>query len=278
MNYIQYMNAIGAKADEGSRFEHFRNLVVDVIAEELSSYILETHHKKGNEYLRLIGKGAHTMDMRSFFDGCRKSLDNFRSSPIFRLLRGEGESSKFLFYVQCVFSLSRLKSTDKEKVACRIEEAAMESSFPMAILRDRLDYFIVPSATPEIERIAFEPTLAWLNAYPEAKIPLLRVLRDRVDASKERHVLDDLRLSLELLLKYILKNHKSLEKQNDPLGSYLKQQGCSTEINNMFRELLNYFGKYQNEHVKHNEDINSSEVDFLVILCISFMRLLAQYA
>ena len=45
-----------------------------------------------------------------------------------------------------------------------------------------------------------------------------------------RNLLDDLRFSLEVLVKAILKNSKSLENQKAELGNFLKENGISVEI------------------------------------------------
>ena len=57
----------------------------------------------------------------------------------------------------------------------------------------------------------------------------------------ERNLLDDLRLSLESLLKEILGNGKSLENQKDELGRFLKEREGSPELRNMFQSMLAYY-------------------------------------
>lgn len=88
----------------------------------------------------------------------------------------------------------------------------------------------------------------------------------------ERNVLDDLRLSLELLLREVLSNDKSLDNQNPLLGQYLKDRGGSTEFRNMFRTLISYYSNYQNEHVKHNDAVIEDEVEFVIEITSSFMK------
>ena len=80
----------------------------------------------------------------------------------------------------------------------------------------------------------------------------------------ERNLIDDLRLSLELLLKELLKNNKSLEKQIVDVGTYQKSKGISSEITNMFNTLLDYYSKYQNKYVKHDDNVNNKEIEFII--------------
>jgi hypothetical protein len=49
-----------------------------------------------------------------------------------------------------------------------------------------------------------------------------------------RNLLDDLRLSLEKLLRSIFGNQKSLENQSSDVGAYIKSCGGSPELANMF--------------------------------------------
>jgi len=88
----------------------------------------------------------------------------------------------------------------------------------------------------------------------------------------ERNVLDDLRLALEVLLRGILGNAKSLEKQIPSLGAYVKGRGGSPEFGNMFVKLVEYFTKYQDRYVKHNDAVIEDEVEFMIEITSSFMK------
>lgn len=88
----------------------------------------------------------------------------------------------------------------------------------------------------------------------------------------DRNALDDLRLSLELLLKHIFKNEKSLENQKSELGKLFKDNDISTDINNMFVKLIEHFSKYQNNYVKHNDTFSKSDMNFILDFCSLFMK------
>lgn len=79
-----------------------------------------------------------------------------------------------------------------------------------------------------------------------------------------RHAMDDLRLSLELLLKDVLSNEKSLEKQDKFLNAHLGRGGISTEIIAGITEEMKALGSYFNEHEKHKDDIKINEIDCVV--------------
>ena len=87
-----------------------------------------------------------------------------------------------------------------------------------------------------------------------------------------RNVLDDMRLALELFLKEILNNQKSLENQLSEIGNFQKGKGKSQEFINMFKQLLDYYAKYQNKYVKHDDAVKPEEIDFVIELTTLFMR------
>ena len=81
-----------------------------------------------------------------------------------------------------------------------------------------------------------------------------------------------MRLSLELFLKQKLGNSQFLENQIKNIGKYQKEKGRSAEFTNMFKSLLDYYSKYQNEHVKHNDDVNQDEMEFVMKLSSDFIN------
>lgn len=90
----------------------------------------------------------------------------------------------------------------------------------------------------------------------------------------ERNTLDDMRLSFELLLKYLLSNDKSLEKQISVLGEKLKELNASVELRNMLNTVVDYYSKYQNDHVKHKDAVNSNEIEFIIELTSILIKFL----
>lgn len=104
----------------------------------------------------------------------------------------------------------------------------------------------------------------WLDDYPQAKKHYEGALSKRNNNIYTRNLLDDLRCSLEALVKEILKNSKSLENQKAELGNFLKENGISVEIRNLYTDkILDFYIKYQNNNVKHSENFNEIEVDFI---------------
>ncbi|MCW9050948.1 MAG: hypothetical protein OQJ91_01315 [Motiliproteus sp.] len=112
----------------------------------------------------------------------------------------------------------------------------------------------------------------WLSDYPDSLNLYETALTKFNNNVFERNLLDDLRLSLELLLKTIFNNSKSFENQIPQIGGFISTKGGSKEFSNMFRTLVDYYSKYQNSFVKHNDAVIEEEVEFIFEMTSSFMK------
>jgi len=124
----------------------------------------------------------------------------------------------------------------------------------------------------EVDQELVERTRHWLGPFPAALNPYQGAIEKHANKLFLRNVLDDLRLSLELLLKALLGNDKSLENQIAQLGTFIKERGGSAEFSNMFVKLVDYYTKYQNTYVKHDDAVVEEEVEFIIELTSSFMK------
>lgn len=119
-------------------------------------------------------------------------------------------------------------------------------------------------------------TKHWLGKYPRALKSYNEALDKRKRGVYDRNLLDDLRLSFELLLKDVLNNKKSIENQKSELAEFINKIGGAKEFMNMFVKLIDYYCKYQNEHVKHNDCVVELEVDFIVDLTSAMMKFICR--
>ena len=44
----------------------------------------------------------------------------------------------------------------------------------------------------------------------------------------------------------------------------------------MFLKLIDYFSKYQNTYVKHNDNVNDNEVEIMIEMASSFMKFIVR--
>ena len=163
-----------------------------------------------------------------------------------------------------------------------IKELCDHSSFPPEPSAERKELKIRlvtryshldPKDTPsEVNETLIEETRHWLEEYPEALSLYSQALEKYEHGAFQRNLLDDLRLSLEKLLRDIFQNSKSLENQISFVGAYIKSNGGSSELSNMFVKLLDYYAKYNNSYVKHDDAVIEEEIEFILEITSSFMK------
>ncbi len=121
-----------------------------------------------------------------------------------------------------------------------------------------------------------QKTKYWLTSHPDALKQYESALAKYEGGIFERNTLDDMRLSFELLVKDLLGNNKSLENQLGDFGSRLKEKGVSDELRNMVVKIIEYYTKFQNNHVKHNDAVNSDEIEYVIELTSVVMKYLVK--
>lgn len=124
----------------------------------------------------------------------------------------------------------------------------------------------------DMHRTLLVETRHWLADHPESQKLFKEALQKHDHGIFRRNTLDDLRLALELLLRSLFGNGKSLENQIPAIGVFVQDRGGSPELANMFQKLVDYFSKYQNTYVKHDDAVIAGEVEFDFELASSFMK------
>lgn len=119
-----------------------------------------------------------------------------------------------------------------------------------------------------------QKTKHWLSGHDAALKQYDSALAKYEGGIFERNTLDDMRLAFELLVRDLLGNNKSLENQISALGAKLKSRGASEELRNMVVKIIEYYTKFQNNHVKHNDAINSDEIEYVIELTSVIMKYL----
>lgn len=118
-----------------------------------------------------------------------------------------------------------------------------------------------------------------VERYPDALSLFDSAAKKYEEGGLDRNALDDMRLCFELILKNIFANDKSLENQLETIGRMMKAANLSPEFRNMFHTLVDYYCKYQNNHVKHGESINPYEVAYIIeFTCVLLKQIIEQYA
>lgn len=126
--------------------------------------------------------------------------------------------------------------------------------------------------TTDLHRTLLTETYHWLGNYPEVKKLYNEALLKHDGGVFRRNTLDDLRLSLEILARQLFSNNKTLENQISHVGQFVKDNGGSPQLANMFEKLVDYYTKYQNTYVKHDDAVIAAEIEFIFELTASFMK------
>lgn len=169
-----------------------------------------------------------------------------------------------------------------------LKALARHSSFPLSpsAEREELIHRLVTryghldphDAPAEVNLALIEETKHWLDGYPQSLDLYEKALQKYELQTFERNLLDDLRLALELLLKSLFSNNKSLENQLANIGQFIKERKGSSEFANMFSKLLDYYCKYQNNYIKHDDAVIEEEIEFVMEITSSFMKHLVRLA
>lgn len=164
--------------------------------------------------------------------------------------------------ITIVYYLTKLEIFEKNEKVAKIRSEIL-SKYSSYILTENDDVVL----KEEIEN-----TKHWLREFPESKTIFDSAIEKYNGKLYKRNILDDLRLCLEKTVQVIVGNDKSLENNVGKIGLLIKNSGGSVEFGNMFNKLLDYYAKYQNEHVKHDDDIVEHEIDFILEITCSFLK------
>lgn len=153
--------------------------------------------------------------------------------------------------------------------------STLTPSVGFQLQRKKSKVIVYPQGDDFLDQGIINYVLSGLEDFPEAAKPFEHALEiyQIGQLSQYRNLLDDLRLSLETLLKKVLNNKKSLENQEQELLRWLKGKQLHQQIVNLYKQLL--FGPYriyQNDAVKHGENYSLDEVEFAIYLTGNFMR------
>lgn len=187
--------------------------------------------------------------------------------------------SQICFLIECFLasvqkqspqSLSRLETAIRDAVQ-------LSPGIRLDMSVHRREISIRPEGDRLLDKHVVDEVLISLEKYPIVSKHFKEALKFYAsgEAPRYRNALDNLRFALESLLKKVLSNNKSLENQKPSLLPWLKARGVHSQVVNMYEMLLfGPYSLYQNEAVKHNEAFNVVELEFVIYLTGTFMRLI----
>ena len=100
-----------------------------------------------------------------------------------------------------------------------------------------------------------------IDNYPSCKNLLFNGIK-LIGKDDLMHGLDDLRKALEMLLKDLLHNNLSIERQSqDKIKNIILTNGWNEHVITLWPDMMEHFKKYQNSHVKHDDGARITEKD-----------------
>ncbi len=269
-NFYQIWNI---SLDEKDEFDKFKNRVLNVISENLGIN-MKDDTDLAKEYLHLIGA---EIPSKSIFDDFDIDLKfNIKNTAIYKLLVKENDFNKFILKIQVFFLCESLDTIQKQKLAKNIKDTIKISFIPVEFKKIKEEYLFYPAGAKLLDDKVINEVLDWLDDYPKVQQYFNLSLKQHMKKDSPRNILDNLRFTLEQLLKVLLGNNKPLEKQKDSLLKFLKTEGINQEIINMYNTLISQYVHYQNENVKHNEKLSERDIEFIIYLTGTFIRFLLQ--
>ena len=120
----------------------------------------------------------------------------------------------------------------------------------------------------KIDEIICEPNvqeiLEWIDEYPDAAKAYRAALKKISEKQYARNAIDDMRLSIESLIRSMMGTNKTLENQIQPVGAALKNKGVLPQAVTFITTMLTHYTKYQNDNVKHHDTLDIEDIEMIV--------------
>lgn len=185
--------------------------------------------------------------------------------------------AKFMLFMESLLNYPiHSNIINMDKFALKIAELLRISNADVKVIVDDLGYSIYPSRIDFLDGKLVFDSLSWLDKYSKVKEHFSKAVKMEKKQTNFRTIIDELRLSLELLFKELFLNDKSLENQKNELGKYLENNNISVEIRNVYIKMFDFYTTYNNEHAKHNSSVNCNEVNYLIYLTGTFIFLIIE--
>jgi hypothetical protein len=251
--------------NDEQQFDEFRSRALHTVASVLGPDLI-SQPDLSNEYLNIIGQPPHF--------GSRRFV-NVSDTVVWNALHGPEEVWEFVFCLESLFHLPFTTKTVKQQAA-GLREDIQSSGIPIVLAHSNGQYIFYKKGARLLDEQVVNADLEWLSSYPRALAAFTNALAQASSPSKQREMLDSLRISLEDFVRQLLGNRKSLENNKDALVKWMDDHGTNVETRQMMRQLFQFYCEYQNNHVKHGDGWKPAEVDFILYLTATFIHLLAE--
>ena len=215
------------------------------------------------------------------FESGFNSFNRFESKDLYKKilkldLNDDNNYYLFVWFLEETLNYDFGYYITKEELVNKLNEALILSNAKIKILKNGDIYELYPTNIDMLDDYLVFDNINWLNKYPKSKEHFSKAIKLDIVEENYRAIVDELRLSLELLLQQLFLNKKSLENQKNNLGKYFKENNISNEINSMYIKLFDLYALYNNHNAKHNDEIDMLEINYIIYLTGTFISLLVQ--
>ena len=279
----QFYKRFDIEIEEKENIKRFKNSLSKILEKSIGNISLKNEFR--NVFIKYTGiehKDFGSVDIyteidygqKDWLDITGKNYIKFSNTCIGKAF--QEDISNVIKYIQIIFLMdNNIISRDiKEELYKDINEIIDLFGINVNILKEKNKYLLYPKGAKELDETLVNDVLVWLENYDISRKKFIAALQKYQNKDDVRHILDDLRFSLEKFIQEIVNNGKSLENNKSEVGKILKDKNINVEIANMYMKLFDYYTIYQNNNVKHNENCAYEEIEFMIYLTGSFMRLL----
>lgn len=230
---------------------------------------------KNDEKFYALSSGVHLIMGIEFIETHSVGFYRFERTELCKILHDLMKSNSFLRFLELVEYVINFYCKEKdESILESFNDIAYISNKNIRLCYDE-KYRFYPKGVEIFDKKLVNDILEFLQPYQKAHKELSGALQTLLKKSY-RDSVDKTRLALEIFLKKLLDNDKSLENQKEKLNEYFGND-MHQNIKSMFLQILDFYAKYNNNEAKHNSgDFKEYEVEFLFYLVGNFIRLFIQ--
>jgi hypothetical protein len=255
-----------------ARWTEFKDRFMNTYADVIGLHFMSSDVKE-DEFYRLIGKHKRAKEVDEDF-GRWDVIRMLGSCPVYQLMVSTRNMMEFTLQVQALFWVSSLEASKKQELRRRLLEDIRSSGVAMEVTGTGTSVLLYPAGARTLDEGVVNESLTWLEPVKDAHDRFAMGLSLLGKPGAARVVVDNQRLSLELTMRDVLGNTKSLENQQPVLGAFLKDKEVGGEVANMYLKLIDLYSKFQNDRAKHGNKVQEQEVEFILYLTGTFIRFL----
>lgn len=272
---------INIENEEKENIKRFKNSLSKILEKHIGNISLKNEFRDifikytGIEYKDFGTVNFNTeidIGQNDWFDISGKNYIKFSDTCIGKAFQGDIFS--VIKYIQILFLMDDniISQKIKQNLYNEISEITQLFGLDINIIKNNDKYILYPKGAKELDEILVNDILVWLEKYQKSRDKLISALNKYQQREDIRNILDDLRLSLEIFIQEIFSNNKTLENNKTEIGKMLKDNNINKEITNIYITIFDYYTKYQNNNVKHNENCYDQEIEFILYLTCILIR------